>query len=54
MYTIDRKRLIVVSIPSSAYLIPKKHIGLFSGHASAEAFRLMLVNLRGKHDPTTH
>jgi hypothetical protein len=38
MYTIDRKRLIVVKLRSSADLVPRKHIGLFSKQMSAMAF----------------
>lgn len=38
MYTICRKRLIVVSVRSSADIHPRKHIGLFTGYESARAF----------------
>jgi hypothetical protein len=38
MYTICRRRMIVISIRSSAELVPKKHIGLFTGYESAHAF----------------
>lgn len=38
MYTIDKKRLIVIQVRSSADIHPRKHIGLFTGYESAKAF----------------